>query len=257
MDAWKPDQYEKFKDERSRPFFDLLEMIEKTPHPRVCDLGCGTGELTRALHERTGAVETVGIDNSAAMLEAAEKNSATGLVFRNQSIEAFAAGGESFDVLFSNAALQWVPSHRELLARLAAHLKPGGQLAVQIPANHDHPSHLVAAEIAGESPFREALGGYKRSAPILKVEEYAEILHALGFTRQSAVLRVYPHVLKAREQVVEWVKGTLLTDYEKRMTPEVFERFLAAYRKKLLQRLEDQAPYFYPFKRILFWGRLA
>lgn len=257
MDPWKPAQYDKFKAERSQPFFDLLALVEARAKMRVIDLGCGTGELTRALHEKLGARETLGIDSSAAMLKSALANSAPGLLFQNQSIESWADHEMcKFDLIFSNAAIQWVPAHLELLGKISRKLGPGGQIAVQIPANHDHVSHAVAAQVAQESPFREALSGYTRTSPVLKPEEYAEALFGMGGIAQTVQLRVYGHVLESRDSVFEWVKGTVLTDYERRLEPAVYEKFLTVYRKKLLPRLEDEKPYFYPFKRILFWAKL-
>lgn len=132
-----------------------------------------------------------------------------------------------------------------------------GQLAVQMPANHDHPSHVLAHALARESPFREALGGYARQTPMLPPEAYAALLHDLGFARQHVRLQVYGHVLPAAEEVVEWVKGTLLVDYERRMPAALYQQFLARYRERLLPVLGDARPYFYPFKRILLRAERA
>ena len=134
-------------------------------------------------------------------------------------------------------------------------LAPGGQLAVQMPANYDHPTHIVAIEVAREPPFKEALVGYTHRAGLLAVERYAELFHALGLKESCVRLQVYGHVLTAREEVVEWVKGTLLTDYQQRLSPDLFTRFLTVYRERLLNQLEDTRPYFYPFKRVLLWAR--
>ncbi len=128
---------------------------------RIVDLGCGTGELTREMHRRLAAGETVGIDSSPAMLAKSAEFAGDGLRFEQGDITAFAADG-AFDLVFSNAAIQWVSDHEPLFARLAAALSPTGQLAVQMPANNDHPSHVTAFAIAGEPPFRDALGGYAR-----------------------------------------------------------------------------------------------
>jgi len=133
-------------------------------------------------------------------------------------------------------------------------LAPGGQIAVQIPSNDDHPSHFVAAEVALESPFREALGGYTRVFPNLGIAEYATLLVRLGFREQHVRTQVYVHPLASRDGIVEWVKGTLLTDYEKRMSGALFEQFVMRYREALSERLEDARPYLYAFKRTLFWG---
>lgn len=254
QDAWNPKQYERFRDERRQPFFDLMALVQPQAGMRVVDLGCGTGELTRLLHLHLQARETLGIDRSEAMLAKSGAYAGGTLLFENGDIATFAASG-SYDLIFANAALQWVPAHDELLSRLTTALAAGGQLAVQVPANHDHPSHLVAAEVAGEAPFREALGGHVRLAPVLAPEQYAELLDRLGYREQHVRLQVYGHHLESRDDVVEWVKGTLLTDYQSRLPADLYEHFLARYRERLRARLADTHPYFYPFKRILFWGR--
>jgi trans-aconitate 2-methyltransferase len=254
-DAWKPSQYDRFRDERSLPFFDLLALVRGRPGLRVVDLGCGTGELTRRLHEHLYARETLGVDSSDAMLAEARTRAGGGLSFERRSIEAFAEDpGDPWDLVFSNAALHWVPGHDELVARLSRALAPGGQLAVQVPAAHDHPSQLAAADVAREEPFARALQGYVRYAPVLLPDQYAHLLDALGFREQQVRLHVYGHHLESRDQVVEWMKGSLLTDYEKRLPADLFARFLARYREVLMPRLPDTRPHFFPFKRILFWA---
>ncbi len=251
---WNPAQYERFRDQRSQPFFDLLSMVEPCPGGRVIDLGCGTGELTRALHAATGAEETLGIDNSETMLAKSAAFKEKGLRFEPGDIADMGEHGQ-FDVVFSNAALQWVAGHETLFAELVEMVRPGGQLAIQVPANHDHISHLVAHNVAREEPFHGVLGGYVRDLPVRAPEWYAEEFDRLGFPEQSVRLQVYVHHLGSRDDVVEWVKGTLLTDYQKRMPAGVYERFLSRYREVLLPQLSEARPYFYPFKRILMWAR--
>ena len=250
---WNPEQYGRFRDERARPFFDLLDLVQPRPDMRVVDLGCGTGELTREMHRRLAARETVGIDTSPAMLARSAVFPGDGLRFEQGDIGAFSADS-AYDLVFSNAAIQWVSDHESLFARLATALTPVGQLAVQMPANNDHPSHVTAFALAGESPFRDALGGYARQWPVLTPEAYAALLHRLGFARQHVRLQVYGHELESRAAVIEWVRGSLLTDYEKRLPAELWPEFLSRYRERLLSRLEDTRPFFYPFKRVLMWG---
>lgn len=252
-DTWNPAQYERFRDQRAQPFFDLLSLVERRPALRAVDLGCGTGELTRRLHEQLACSSTLGVDSSPAMLANTAAQVAPGLAFEAGDLAAFAKS-ERFGLVFSNAAVQWVPDHPRLFTQLAGLLAPGGQLAIQMPANHDHPSHVVAQQIARREPFASALAGYVRDSPVLAAERYAELLHELGFTRQHVRLQVYGHVLGARSDVVEWVKGTLLTDYERRLSPPVFQRFLSEYREALLPLLSPSEPYFYPFKRLLLWA---
>lgn len=253
--SWDPAQYERFKDERSRPFIDLLALLTPTDAPpRVLDLGCGTGELTRELHRRVGSRETLGIDSSPEMLAKSTAFAGDGLRFEQHDIADF-ADAAGFDVVFSNAALQWLPDHERLFARVAQLVRPGGQLAVQVPANFDHPSHTAAYDVARSDEFRAALGGHERAASVLAPERYAELLHRLGFVEQHVRLQVYAHTLASRDEVVEWVRGTLLTDYQRRLPPDAFARFLARYREALLPRLADERPFLYPFKRVLMWGR--
>jgi len=255
-DTWDPAQYERFARERSAPFFDLLDLTEPRPGGRVVDLGCGTGELTRALHERSRAHSTLGLDSSPAMLERSADHAGEGVSFELGDIAGWAPSAP-VDLVFSNAALHWVDDHEALLARLTRALSSGGQLAVQVPANHDHPSHLVAQRVAAEPPFAAALGGYVRRSPVLAPERYARLLHRLGYDVQHVRLQVYLHVLPDAAAVVDWVKGTLLTDYRRRLPEPVYEEFLARYRELLATALPDERPFAFPFKRILLWGRLG
>jgi trans-aconitate 2-methyltransferase len=255
-DAWNPAQYDRYRDERRQPFFDLLALVEARPGMRVVDLGCGTGEPTRQLHDRLGARETVGLDSSAAMLEQCRAFAGGGVRFAAGDIATFSAPG-AYDLVFTNAALHWVPDHPALFARLTEALADGGQLAVQMPSNPEAPSHVAAVEVASEEPFRTALGGDVVPAGdqnVLAPEAYARLLDRLGYRRQHVRLQVYGHQLGGREDVVEWVRGTTLTHYQRRLPAELFERFLAEYRGRLLPRLEDTHPFFYPFARVHLWA---
>lgn len=262
-DQWDPGVYERFATERSQPFFDLVGLCTPVPGARVVDLGCGTGKLTARLPELLAAGETRGLDSSAAMLAEASPLSRPGLDFAPADIAWFGTVPEDvgrWDVVFSNAALHWVPEdHSQVLLRWRRALRPGGQLAVQVPANADHPAHSGAAELAGEEPFLSALSGSPAPDPVTNVlppEAYAEALHALGFVDQHVRLQVYGHLLPSTEAVADWVSGSSLTRFRARMDPAVYEAFLVRYRERLVQALGRHEPYFYTFKRILFWGRL-
>ncbi len=253
-DVWDPAQYERFRRERAQPFHDLAALVEPRAGMRVADLGCGTGDMTLLLHRQLAARETVGVDNSAAMLEKAPRQS--GLRFVLADIAQFAPP-EPYDLVFSNAALHWVPDHPSLLKRLTAALAPGGQLAIQMPMNDEHPSHQTAFEVAREQPFKRLLGGFERRPALLEPVQYAAWLHKLGFVRQSVRVQIYAHLLPERASVIEWVRGTLLTDYRKRLSPPDWDRFLERYRELLLPQLADERPFFYPYPRILIWGALG
>jgi trans-aconitate 2-methyltransferase len=255
---WDPDQYERFKAERARPFWDLLALVQPCPGGRVVDLGCGTGELTKELHRHLEASETVGIDSSPAMLERARPFAGDGLRFEQGDIAIWEPA--PYDLVFSNAALHWLPDHRRLLARLTRAIPARGQLAVQVPANTDHPSHTVGVAVAGEAPFADALAADPppdSGTRVLAPEDYAVLLDELGFGDQQVRLQVYPHHLASSGDVVEWVKGTALTFFRARLSDELYDLFLERYRRRLLEVIGDRRPYLYTFKRILFWGRRA
>jgi trans-aconitate 2-methyltransferase len=252
-DPWSPTQYERFRAERAQPFWDLAALVEPRPGMRVADLGCGTGELTAQLHQKLQARETLGIDNSAAML--AKTPHLPGLRFEQRDIAGFESPAK-LDLIFSNAALHWVPDHPGLLRRLTAALAPGGQLAVQMPMMDDQVTHVTAYELARSPQFRGLLGGYERRFPLMEPVRYAGWLHRLGYVRQRVHVAVYAHLLESRDEVVEWVRGALLTDYQKRLAPADWERFFERYRQMLIPQLEDERPYFYTNPRILIWGAL-
>jgi trans-aconitate 2-methyltransferase len=244
--TWNPTQYERFKNERKQPFIDLLSLVERRPRMRVADLGCGTGELTRELHDALAAEETVGIDNSETMLLKSGGFGGETLHFQRGDMEAFVTD-RPYDLIFSNAALHWVEDHESLFTRLTSFLSPHGQLAVQMPANETHASHQTAADVARE------LGIEPRQSPMLPPERYADLLHRLGFARQHVRLQIYGHLLDSPADVVEWVKGTLLTDYERR-AGDRWPELLARYRELLLERVGNARPYFFTYRRILMWG---
>jgi trans-aconitate 2-methyltransferase len=253
---WDPDQYERFKGERARPFWDLVALLQPCPGGRVVDLGCGTGELTKELHVRLDASETVGIDSSPNMLERARPFAGGGVWFEEGDIATWEPG--PYDLVFSNAALQWLPDHHRLLARLTAATPAGGQLAVQVPANTDHPSHTIGMELAGEAPFSEALAADPPPDPATRVlapQEYAELLDQLGFDQQHVRLQVYDHRLASSADVIEWVKGTHLIYFQARLPDDLYNLYVARYRERFLDAVGERQPYLYTFKRILFWAR--
>ncbi len=255
-DGWDRTQYARFREERAQPFYDLAALVEPKAGMRVIDLGCGPGRMTAWLHGELAASETVGIDASGAMLEEAAGFAGDGLRFEEADIASYEPSGP-VDLVFSNAALHWVGDHPSLFAQLAGWLTPGGQLAVQIPNNWERPSHVVARDLAGESPFVEALGGYREPPGVLPVDAYASLLNDLGFERQVARVQVYGHRLGSSGEVVEWVKGSLLTPFRERLPEDLYAEFVRLYAERLHAEVGDHSPYFFPFQRLLLWGRLG
>jgi len=254
-DAWRPAQYEMFREERRLPFLDLMALVRVKPGMRVVDLGCGTGETTRDLHRHLRAAETLGLDTSEAMLDRSRGFAEPGLLFGKSDIATWTSEPGRFDLLFSNAALHWVEGHAAFFERLTPLLAAGGQIAVQVPVSFDDPSHRAAADIAATEPFRSALGGYVPTWPMLSPDGYATLLDRLGYAEQNVRIQVYPHRLQSRDDVFEWLRGTLLTDYEKRLPADLFAEFLEAFRARIRVDRPDTRPHFFPYKRLLLWAQ--
>ena len=247
---WDPNQYHKFQAQRSAPFYDLLALVDVRQALKVIDLGCGTGELTRKLADTLPDSRVTGLDSSLQMLEKAAAHLREGLVFE-QGDQSQLAG--EWDLIFSNAALHWSENHEELIPYLYRSLSPGGQIAVQVPSNHNHISHQIIRETAAEEPFTSILGGFQRYAPVLPIDRYAQILFDCGAENITAFEKVYPHVLEDSDAVVEWISGTACVPYFERLGDHK-DSFVTAIKQKMRQAL-PQSPVFYPFRRTLFSAR--
>ena len=250
---WDPTQYHKFQSERSAPFFDLLALVEVRSQLKVVDLGCGTGELTRKLADALPDSRVTGIDNSPQMLEEARSASSplsADLIFE-QGDQSQLTG--EWDLIFSNAALQWSENHSELIPFLYQRLKPGGQIAVQVPSNHEHISHKIYRETADEEMFKFILNGFQRYPPVLSIDNYARVLFNCGAENIIVFEKVYVHILEDADAVVEWISGTALVPYFERLG-KYKDEFVKAIREKMRAAMPG-SPVFYPFRRTLFSAR--
>jgi trans-aconitate 2-methyltransferase len=247
---WNPDLYHKFQAERSAPFHDLLALVDIRADLKVVDLGCGSGELTRHLADALPNSDVTGLDSSSQMLEKAASFARPGLVFHLGEQSTLTG---DWDLIFSNAALQWSENHEELIPRLFERLKTGGQIAVQVPSNHNHISHQIYRETAEEKAFKSVLQGFQRHAPVLTIDTYARILFDCGAEQINVFEKVYPHILENSDAVVEWISGTALVPYFERLGDHK-EEFVEAIRRKMRAAMPG-APAFYPFRRILFSAR--
>lgn len=253
---WDPAQYARFREERAQPFYDLAGLVRRRPNMSVLDLGCGQGALTAWLHRTLEAAETLGVDSSPSMLADARTYEVPGLRFADADIASMDPG-RTFDLVYSNAALQWVAGHDALFARIATWIAPGGQLAMQLPANTDHPAQAIGFALAREEPYASALHGYTREDTVLPPEQYSALLYRLGFPEQHVSMRVYPHLLPAAEAVVEWMRGTFLAGYRMQLPPDLYAPFVTEYERRLLATIGTARPYLFTFKRILIWAQAA
>jgi trans-aconitate 2-methyltransferase len=249
--SWDAAQYLRFAGERMRPALDLLQRIpaELTPR-RAIDLGCGTGEITLVLKARWPEADVVGLDSAAAMLEKA-RALAGGVAWVQADIADWSPA-QPFDLIFSNAALQWLDGHEALFERLMHALAPGGVLAVQMPRNFAAPSHRLMRETAADGPWRDRLKPLLRIEPVLPAERYYDLLAPLAAELELWETE-YLHVLEGETPVLDWVKGTglrplldALTDADERaaFTARYQERLARAYSRRSDGRT------LFPFRRL-------
>jgi trans-aconitate 2-methyltransferase len=252
---WDPAQYLNFADERSRPFFDLAARIAAPNPGYVVDLGCGPGQLTAALAERWPEATVLGIDSSEEMIRAATaagyggEGLAERLRFAVGDVRDFKPD-RPVDVIISNAVLQWVPEHFDLLPRWADNLAPGGWLAFQLPGNFDQPSHAVLRELAGSDRWRDRLAGVRLNRQAGEPGTYLDLLTRAGLA-VDAWETTYLHVLHGPDPVTEWYKGSGLRPVLAALEPADAEEFVREY-GELVRAAYPTAPYgtVLPFRRV-------
>ncbi len=252
---WNPGQYERFRGPRERPGQDLLAGIPPLPPARIVDLGCGTGYLTRQLAARFPDAATVGLDSDAAMLAKAARD-ASGVTWELGDIGQWRPDGHP-DLIFSNAALHWLPDHTTLFPRLAGYLAPGGVLAVQMPRNFDAPSHRLLLETAAAGPWAATLTGALDHRTVLSPADYWRVLHPVA-SHVDIWETDYLHALEGDDPVLEWVSGTALLPVTSRLPADQAADFRADYgaRLRAAYRPESDGCTLFPFRRLFIVARI-
>jgi trans-aconitate 2-methyltransferase len=247
--AWNPQQYLKFAQPRLRPALDLVARIGATRPKVIYDLGCGAGNITRLLAERWPQARIVGVDDSAAMLaQAAQSSSTIEWVLENLATWQPEAPA---DVIFSNAALHWLPQHRALFPTLAAMLASGGTLAVQMPRNFLAPSHTAIHDTVRAGPWCSRLEALLVPPPVAEPQLYYSVLQ-----EHAAALDIweteYLHVLTGKDAVKEWTKGTWLKQFLDRLEEPERSAFEADYAQRVAAAYPPLAngETLFPFRRL-------
>lgn len=246
---WNPETYLNFADHRGRPFSELLARIGARTPRRVADLGCGPGNLTATLTQRWPDAVVEGWDSSPEMVAAARER---GVDAHVGAIEAWEPGPDT-DVVVSNAALQWVPSHRESIVRWAGQLPAGAWLAFQVPGNFDSPSHRAIRTVARSDAFAEAL----RDMPWRDAHQVDEPLDYAGLLTDAGCVvdaweTTYVHELTGETPVLDWITGTALTQVRSRLDDDAWQEYRRAIVPLLAEaypRRPDGITYF-PFRRV-------
>lgn len=252
MPDWNPALYSRYEDERTRPARELLARVPDSldGFVSVVDLGCGPGNSTELLRRRFRLAEVTGIDNSEAMLTAARQR-LPGLRFEQADIADWQPEAAP-DLIYANAALQWVPGHETLLPRLLRLLAPGGALAIQMPDNRDEPTHRLMRELAAETPYAQAIGdAAKLRADLLPLAAYYDLLAPLA-AQVDVWHTIYQHPLADARAIVDWVRGTGLRPFVDPLAPDLQARYLAEYERRIAQAYPARAD----GRRLLAFPRL-
>lgn len=234
MPKWDSAQYLKFNKERTQPSIDLCSRIAGIKAERILDLGCGPGNSTDVLGKAFPDSRIVGADSSPEMIASAKDK------YPQYDFEIFDATGDfsqlgKFDIIFSNACLQWVPEHKKLLGKMMSALNDGGTMAVQIPMNFNEPIHKIIGELSSSDEWRERLH-FSRIFYTLRPEEYYDILADIS-SDFSIWETVYCHRMRSHQDIIEWYRGTGLRPYlqsldeisAKEFESQVYERVKQEY----------------------------
>lgn len=253
--TWNPAQYLKFAGHRLRPALDLLSRIEDEQPGRVVDLGCGAGNVTKALASRWTEAEITGVDTSPEMLEKA-RGELPGVNWIEGSAENWTADAP-VDVVYSNAALHWLGGHDTLFPHLVAQLAPGGTLAVQMPRNFAEPSHVSVEEAARQGPWRSTIEPMLQPAPVSVPDFYWRLLDPL-VTELDIWETQYLQALEGENAVAEWTKGTWLKPFLDALEGDERDGFEAVYRD-LVAKAYPRGPdgkTLFPFRRLFIVAKV-
>lgn len=246
--VWNPEQYLKFGGERLRPAQDLLARVALDAPRHIVDLGCGTGTVTALLRAHWPEAQIVGVDNSEAMLERA-RASLPDVAWVQADLAQWTPAVPP-DLLVSNAALHWLDDHATLFPRLLSYLRPGGVLAVQMPAQFDAPSHRIGYDLAQSARWRDRLQHLVRRRPILEAQQYYSLLRT-----QASLLDLwfieYIQALSGENPVAEFTKGSVVGAWLSVLSADEARDFEAEYRRRIAaayHRCDDGVTLF-PFRR--------
>ena len=249
--TWDPALYLGFDDHRSRPFHDLLARIGATAPRRVVDLGCGPGHLTGLLAARWPDAEVTALDSSAEMVAAARERG----VGAHQADVVDWVPAPDTDVVITNAVLQWVPSHPDLLPQWLQALPSGAWFAMQVPGNFGAPSHALVRELLAEPQWR-GRADLRGEKAVPEPAEYAELLSGAG-ADVDVWETTYLHRLTGPDPVLEWISATALRPVHDALTADEY----AGFRAELAPRLRAAYPMrpdgttWFPFRRIFAVAR--
>jgi trans-aconitate 2-methyltransferase len=261
MGDWQPDLYNRFRRYRAEPVEHILARLPLADAERIVDLGCGSGENTLELARRSPAADTLGIDGSAAMIEAANKLLAGAaedlrrrVRFELGEVARFHAA-RAYSVIFSNATFHWIPDQRALFAACFDSLRPRGRIVVQMPANNAETGKAELTLMAREKPWVDLLGGLETAFDEPAPEHYAAMLREIGYDAIDCYHHTFRHPMDRSADVVQWYRSTGLRPFMARIPEARHQEFLDAYRRRLERAYGTAGPMIFTFRRLFIWAR--
>lgn len=253
---WNADLYLRFERERTQPSIDLINRINIDNPKTIVDIGCGPGNSTAVLRERWQFAEIVGVDHSEQMIQKATENYPEGKWILSDALSFDEE--EGFDIVFSNAAIQWIKNHETLLPHLLSLLKPNGVIAIQVPQNQESPIHCALMETAADDPFYEFTGEAKKALNYRTGLYYYNLLS--GVVNDLYIWETtYYHVLGSHQDLLSWYKSTGMRPFLKCLpTDELRRQLLDKVLEKCRESYEQQPDgnVLFPFKRLFLLGYL-
>ncbi|HEX7287539.1 MAG TPA: methyltransferase domain-containing protein [Candidatus Angelobacter sp.] len=250
MPDWDHQLYLKFSDQRARSAADLIAQIQIENPPRIIDLGCGTGNSTAQLHRRWPQAQLTGLDSSPAMLAQA-RDDHPDWQWMESAIEDWKPQG-TYDLVFSNAALHWVPDHAALFPRLFRAVAPGGALAVQMPNNFFAPAHLGMKRVAADPTWAGALASASEKIFIQPVAFYYHALRTFAGNLNIWETE-YLQIMDGHKAVLDWMRSTAMRAYLEGLDNDdqrrcFEEQCLAEFEKSY--PADEQGKVLFPYKRM-------
>lgn len=252
MDTWNPELYLRFTAERTKPARDLASNIKTRNPERILDIGCGPGNSTQILSEMFPDAEITGIDSSMNMIESARANCPSAHFFVCDAADIPDEIGNDFDIVFSNACLQWLPEHEKLLEYLFSFVKKGGALAVQVPNNYDQPIHRIISKLAEQAQSEGKLKE-QRIFHKLTPERYFDVLGGISddFTIWETA---YFHRMSSHDSIIDWYKSTGLKPYLSQLNEQDAILFENEVREKVAEAypIMKNGEVMFKFPRLFF-----
>lgn len=252
MFGWDAKQYSKFKKERTLPAMDLANAINHENVKSVLDIGCGIGNSTAVLKKKFPSAKVIGADNSDDMLKSARENNPEIEFIKLDAEKELSDIKEKFDVVFSNACIQWIPNHHALLKNMFALLNDGGVMAVQIPQQSKHPVHKIICKTVQSEKWCDKFS-YRRSYNNLSEEEYFDLLSE--FSDNFRLWEIsYFFLMPSHESIVEWYKGTGLRPYLEELNEADTAEFLSDFiiELKKIYPVQPGGNIIFKFPRLFF-----